>query len=1267
MSISAHVVTTDINSCEMYSHPNAYRLFGVVSYLAQVFTKRYYHTHMVGGANVLNPPETMMVQQSSAVGAASSQAQPGMTNEGQPTTTTTTQPEPAQQTHVEDQSSDADISSELFLTKPEDQEEVWDGEKFVLSPARSEVFHKPSPGKGTATVSQESPEVTAMADLIKTLQQSIVQLQADMYALKDENMQLKHARRSVDGDGASPLKPLADIDKKDVEKPHKFKGDPMQWRSWSVKFASFLGRRDGRWPELIKAIQEHSNEAMTEDLEDKIFDAIGVDTGHTKGKALKFRFREQFQEYLENFTEGTAKAMVQAGGKDAVMETFRVMCDEGHSKRHRHLRKEYRAVTNPRQATFENVRQAIVRWETDVTEYENAADSRLDPRTRISCLEDICPDVLQQHLASKDGLKTYAEHKSAINDYLLERKRWTAPNSRGKINWLGLSEAKDTRDDDESEDEDEDPDNEAEAISEDFMQEVKATLLALVKGKQMKGGKAKNTGGGRDQGRRGPSAGSRTRDAGEPVCFECGEPMKTCGHSAKDCPIRVARVAAGGPARLPKGDGKGKGGKGGGGKGGGKGNGGKGDWPTRQAWNQFYPGPSQAQWRGWYPQQATAPPNKLNLFQQPLQLSAVSPLQALLNGPGTCYAIRPKDRVDGKRQPNFEHVNKFEALKTTDDYDKGSREPWESRLTSRPAKPSTGTGSSTTQQYDRSPGTSSFTTLPRGKIYPNFQTTKSTPEPTSVDFVSQKGKIYGKNAPKAVEQIKNSQDVENITTATSQSSRLTRSAATAQASVRVPSFGLISRGPRRTLAPLHAVETAGPEFTMDRRTSATFHAVEAAGRCPQSSRTSTMTATKNTSSSPTLSTSSSPTLSKDEAGRRRTPECAEKSQVSRDDAKHRVTSECAAYSIRLPVGSDQHLACWPNVRPDQHHACWPNREYYNYGHGGKSGTSMVVNLSDVIKHESLNKSRKRHAPTDSLVSLSPTCNLDNTRWQGRPGYCGAKDPAEVKAKSDDDAGDTGSREPWESRLTSRLAKPCTHGAGDVDTKDPGGPAAPTAQSNFLDSETLMRNLKDFVNKPRDSMANGQFAKLNVLNPVQTREGLKAVAPTKTVSSMGGKFEVLTSVVDSGATVPTMHPDDAAAYELLESQASRDGVEYEVANLETIPNLGEKKFAVLTSEGTIRGYQTQCAEIGKGKPLQAVRALVGSKHAVCFGLGENDDEHLIINKISGEVNKMRDDGINYLQDLLVVPPDQIENVQQQLYLLHQAQQNPNESDFGWQGR
>ena len=75
----------------------------------------------------------------------------------------------------------------IFGTKedgPGDQKEVWNGEEFVLSPPRSEAFHKSSPDKGMASSSKDSPEVTALTDLIKTLQSSIVQLQADMNVLK---------------------------------------------------------------------------------------------------------------------------------------------------------------------------------------------------------------------------------------------------------------------------------------------------------------------------------------------------------------------------------------------------------------------------------------------------------------------------------------------------------------------------------------------------------------------------------------------------------------------------------------------------------------------------------------------------------------------------------------------------------------------------------------------------------------------------------------------------------------------------------------------------------------------------------------------------------------------------------------------------------------------------------------------------------------------------------------------------------------------------
>ena len=38
----------------------------------------------------------------------------------------------------------------------------------------------------------------------------------------------------------------------------------------------------------------------------------------------------------------------------------------------------------------------------------------------------------------------------------------------------------------------------------------------------------------------------------------------------------------------------------------------------------------------------------------------------------------------------------------------------------------------------------------------------------------------------------------------------------------------------------------------------------------------------------------------------------------------------------------------------------------------------------------------------------------------------------------------------------------------------------------------------------------------------------------------------------------------------------------------------------------------------------------------------------MNKITGEVNRMRDDGTNYLQDLLVVPPEFVQDVAEKLH-------------------
>ncbi len=152
------------------------------------------------------------------------------------------------------------------------------------------------------------------------------------------------------------------------------------------------------------------------------------------------------------------------------------------------------------------------------------------------------------------------------------------------------------------------------------------------------------------------------------------------------------------------------------------------------------------------------------------------------------------------------------------------------------------------------------------------------------------------------------------------------------------------------------------------------------------------------------------------------------------------------------------------------------------------------------------------------------------------------------------------------------------------------------------------------------------------------------------------WEVISCVVDSGATITAIHPNDGKAYSVEENENSRNGVTYETAGTEDLDNLGEKKMAVLTAEGTLRGFHSQVARVSS--PLESVRQLLGNKHCVLFGLGESEDEHLIVNKVTGEVNWMRDDGTNYLHDMLVVPPDEVHKVQQCL--------NEGVSPFGGQG-
>ena len=71
--------------------------------------------------------------------------------------------------------------------------------------------------------------------------------------------------------------------------------------------------------------------------------------------------------------------------------------------------------------------------------------------------------------------------------------------------------------------------------------------------------------------------------------------------------------------------------------------------------------------------------------------------------------------------------------------------------------------------------------------------------------------------------------------------------------------------------------------------------------------------------------------------------------------------------------------------------------------------------------------------------------------------------------------------------------------------------------------------------------------------------------------------------------------------------------------------------VMTEEGTWRGLKAQVAEVSKA--LQSVRGMVKAGHLV---VGDDGCQRYVLNKTTGEINSVADDGINYLMRLHVVP-------------------------------
>ena len=132
----------------------------------------------------------------------------------------------------------------------------------------------------------------------------------------------------------------------------------------------------------------------------------------------------------------------------------------------------------------------------------------------------------------------------------------------------------------------------------------------------------------------------------------------------------------------------------------------------------------------------------------------------------------------------------------------------------------------------------------------------------------------------------------------------------------------------------------------------------------------------------------------------------------------------------------------------------------------------------------------------------------------------------------------------------------------------------------------------------------------------------------------GKWEKITSIMDSGATVTVGPADAAAVYPVMPGAAAKAGVMYEIADGTSIPNIGEKMTAVINTNGTISLRERQVADVSCN--LMAVRQEMRAKKTVVF----DEDGSLTFNKLTGECVPIDDDGASFTVDEWIIPPDQL---------------------------
>ena len=128
----------------------------------------------------------------------------------------------------------------------------------------------------------------------------------------------------------------------------------------------------------------------------------------------------------------------------------------------------------------------------------------------------------------------------------------------------------------------------------------------------------------------------------------------------------------------------------------------------------------------------------------------------------------------------------------------------------------------------------------------------------------------------------------------------------------------------------------------------------------------------------------------------------------------------------------------------------------------------------------------------------------------------------------------------------------------------------------------------------------------------------------------GSWQRISIAIDSGAVETVIPHKLVKQHRIRDTEASLSGLNYVSATGDPIPNLGEQRLPLCTQEGTLRSMTFQAAPVERA--LGSVKRMCASDHRVVF----DEEGSYVVNKITREVNWLREDNGNYMLDAWVMP-------------------------------